>query len=71
MQCLKDSCVKQETFTYPRKLNKDELDLEKHSYTQNAITVEIADKKLQEAKEIHKSETKPCKRGNENSNHEN
>ncbi|WP_440881432.1 hypothetical protein [Tenacibaculum sp. C7A-26P2] len=61
IQILKDTCVKTETFTYPKQLSNEELELEKHNFTQHAITVEIADKKLQEAKEIHKSETKPVK----------
>ncbi len=61
IQYLKDTCVKTETFTYPKQLTDEELELEKHNYTQNAITIEIADKKLQEAKEIHKANTKPVK----------
>jgi len=61
VQALKDSCVKKEKFTYPKNLSIEQMSLERHGFTQNAISVAIADKQLKEARELYKVSMKPVK----------
>lgn len=61
LQYLKDSCYRVEQFTYPRQLSLEELELEKHDFTQNAIKVAIADQKLKIARDEFKALAKPLK----------
>lgn len=62
VRILKDSAISVQEFTYPRKLSQEEISLEKTNFIQDQITINKEDKKLKDAKAIHKLAIDPVKK---------
>lgn len=61
LEQLKNSADKVEVFSYPRELSNGEIQELQSHLSQDMILVDREDKKLKEAKEIFKAETKTVK----------
>ncbi len=65
LEVLQDNADKIEAeFNYSKDLTKDELDIVKDDFSQNALKIHKFDEVLKEAKDRHKTDTTPLKNQN-------